>query len=68
MLWIMDEDREKVTAVLSPYVKWAIIDCEYTAEEAEFIIGTELENEIFDLEEKIRILKLAKMKLKYEGL
>lgn len=67
-MWIMDEDREKVNAVLSPYVKWAITDCEYTPEEAEFIIGTELENEIFDLKEKIRILKLAKRKLQYEGL
>jgi hypothetical protein len=64
----MDEDREKVNAVLSPYVKWAIIDCEYTIKEAEFIIGTELENEIFVREEKIRILKLAKRNLQDEGL
>ena len=64
----MDEDRVKVSEVLSPYVKWAIIDCEYTPEEAEFIIGTELENEIFDLEERIRILKLAKRKIQNEGL
>lgn len=68
MLLIMDEDREKVNAVLGPYVKWAIIDCEYTTKEAEFIIRTELENEIFGLEEKIRILKLAKRKLQDEGL
>lgn len=61
-------DRDKVNEVLIPYRMWAYNDAEYTDEEAEFIIITELESEICELKEKMRILELAKAKIQEEGL
>ena len=62
------DDRDKVNTILIPYIAWAYNDAEYTDKEAEFIITTELESEICELKEKIRILELTKAKIQDEGL
>lgn len=62
------EDRDKVRDVLSQYKIWAYNDCEYTEEETRFIVTTEIESEISELREKIRILEIAKLKVQDEGL
>ena len=61
-------DRDKVHEILVPYKMWAYNDCEYNEEEARFIVVSELESEIRELEEKIRIMKLAKERVQDEGL
>lgn len=61
-------DRDKVNEVLIPYRMWAYNDAEYTDKEAEFIITNELESEICELKEKVRILELAKSMIQDEGL
>ena len=61
-------ERENVNAILAPYRMWAYNSCDYTEKEAEFIIGTKLDNEIKELKSKLRILELARCKLDDEGL
>ena len=62
------DDREKVRDVLSSYTMWAYEQCEYSEKEVRFVVATEIESEINNLEEQVRILKLAKSYIQEEGL
>ena len=61
-------DRDKVHEILIDYKMWAYNDCEYNDEEARFVVVSELDSRIRELEEEIRIMKLAKERVQDEGL
>lgn len=67
-MFMTDVEREMVDETLNSYKKWAYDDCEYSEKEAKFIVVSEIDLKIKELQEEVKILEIVRQKIKNEGL